>query len=161
MAKLQQDNIGAQSQDGIMARVGMTFLNPNRTILMLPLQEHCPTDDEMVVQGEATYSIDRMFKALQPAVNVTLLTGDDSFPMENVDIEFKSMKNFEPDDIVDRLPTLRKMKDQQSLINRLEQLLQEGSFKKIMEDGTKKAALLGFLKSIIADIEVAESEEDA
>jgi predicted component of type VI protein secretion system len=159
MAKLQQDNIGAQSQDGINARVGMTFLNPNRTILMLPLQEHCPTDDDMVVEGEATYSIDRMFKAMKPSVNVTLLTGDDAMPMENMDVEFNSMKNFEPDDIIDRIPTLRKMKDQQSLINRVEQLMQEGSFKKIMEDGTKKQALVNFLKSIIADIEVAEGED--
>jgi predicted component of type VI protein secretion system len=113
----------------------------------------------MVVEGEATYSIDRMFKAMKPSVNVTLLTGDDAMPMENMDVEFNSMKNFEPDDIIDRIPTLRKMKDQQSLINRVEQLMQEGSFKKIMEDGTKKQALVNFLKSIIADIEVAEGED--
>ena len=162
MAKLQQDNIGAQSQDVIKAKVGMTFLNPNRTLLMLELQgEDSPTDpDDMIVNDKATYSIDRMFKELKPKVEVTLSTGEKENPLEDVEINFKGLKNFEPDDIVDNVPLLKKMKDQQNLIGRLEQLLQEGAFKKIMEDGTKKESLVGFLRSIIADIEMAESEDD-
>ena len=160
MAKLQQDNIGAQGQDGINAKVGITFLPPNRSILMLPLQQDCPTDpDEMLVEGEATYSIGNMFKALKPSIEVSLNTGDESNPLQDVEINFQSLKNFEPDDIVDAVPLLRGMKDQQTLINRLEQLMQEGSFRKMMEDKEKKSALVSFLRSVITDIETAEEED--
>lgn len=162
MAKLQQDNIGAQSQDGINAKVGMTFLNPNRTLLMMALQgDDSPSDpDEMVVSGEATYSIDKMFKSMKPGVEVSLSTGDAKNPLEDVEIKYTSIKSFDPEDVVDRVPLLRAMKDKQSLIGRLEQLLQEGAFRKILEDGTKKEALIGFLHSVIADIDAAESEEE-
>jgi hypothetical protein len=160
MAKLQQDNIGAQGQDGINAKVGITFLAPNRSILMLPLQQDCPTDpDEMVVEGEATYSIGNMFKAIKPSVEVSLNTGDEANPLQDVEIKFQGLKNFEPDDIVDAVPLLRGMKDQQTLINRLESLMQEGAFRKVMEDKEKKAALVSFLRSVITDIESAEEEE--
>ena len=159
MAKLQQDNIGAQSQDGINAQVGITFLTPNRTLLMLPLQQDCPTDpEEMMVQGEATYNMGNMFKHLKPSVEVTLSTGDEKDPMKDVEIPFRSMKNFEPEDIVDSLPLLAGMKEKQALINRLEQLMQEGAFKKIMSDKTKKSSLIEFLQSVIADIEASEAE---
>jgi Type VI secretion system, VipA, VC_A0107 or Hcp2 len=160
MAKLQQDNIGAQSQDGINAKVGITFLAPNRSILMLPLQQDCPTDpDEMVVEGEATYSIGNMFKALKPSVEVSLSTGDEANPMQDVEIKFQGLKNFEPDDIVDAVPLLRAMKDQQTLISRLESLMQEGSFRKMMEDKDKKSALVSFLRSVITDIETTEEDD--
>ena len=160
MAKLQQDNIGAQGQDGINAKVGITFLAPNRSILMLPLQQDCPTDpEEMLVEGEATYSISNMFKALKPSIEVSLNTGDEVNPLQDVEINFQSLKNFEPDDIVDSVPLLRGMKDQQTLINRLEQLMQEGSFRKMMEDNEKKSALVGFLRSVITDIEATEEED--
>ena len=159
MAKLVQDNIGAQSQDGINAKVGIQYLVPNRTLLMLPLQEDCPTDpEEMLVEGEATYSMEKMFKRIQPSIEVSLNTGDEANPLQDVSISFKSIKNFEPDDIVDNVPLLRNLKDQQSLISRVEQLMQEGAFQKIMKEPEKKEALVGFLKSIIADIEATEEE---
>jgi hypothetical protein len=160
MAKLVQDNIGAQSQDGINAKVGMQYLPPNRTILMLPLQEDCPTEpEEMLVEGEATYSIDKMFKHLKPSVDVSLNTGDEANPLQDVSITFKSIKNFEPDDIMDAVPILRSMKDKQNLISRLEMLMQEGAFQKIMKDPEKKQALVGFLRSVISDIEANEEED--
>jgi hypothetical protein len=160
MAKLQQDNIGAQGQDGINAKVGITFLAPNRSILMLPLQQDCPTDpEEMVVEGEATYSIGNMFKAMKPSIEVSLSTGDEANPMQDVEIKFQGLKNFEPEDIVDAVPLLRGMKDQQTLINRLESLMQEGAFRKMMEDKEKKGALVSFLRTVISDIETAEEED--
>lgn len=160
MAKLVQDNIGAQSQDGIDAQVGMQYLPPNRTVMLLPLQDDCPTDpDEMLVQGKATYSIGNMFKELKPSVEVSLNTGEEKNPLQDETINFTSIKSFEPDDILENVPLLQAMKDKQSLISRLEQLMQEAAFQKIMQDTAKKKALISFLRSVIADIEAQEEED--
>ena len=178
MAKLQQDNIGAQGQDGINATVGITYLPPNRSMLMLPLQQECPTDpEEMLIHGESTYSIDKMFehfyqkdkdgKVIQsaddkPQTNLSIevfLKSKEGADPEPIKIQFRNLKNFEPDDIVDNVPLLRSMKEQETLINRLEQLMQEGSFKNIVKDQEKKLALISFLQSVITDIETAEKED--
>lgn len=157
---LLKDMVGAQSQDGIKAKVGIEFLNPNRTVLMLPLQEDCPMDpEEMVVQGASTYSIGNMFKSLKPSIEVPLSTGEENNPIEDATIDFTSIKSFEPEEIMDKVPLLRDIKDKQNLINRLEQLLQEAAFQKIMKDPEKKQALIGFMRSVIADIEANEVEE--
>jgi hypothetical protein len=154
---LLKDRIGAQSQDGINAKIGMTFLTPNRTLLVLPLQEKPPTDpDEMLAQGEATYSIDKMFQAIKPSVEVSLSTGDEANPLEDVEVNFRSIKDFEPETITDTLPLLRGLKEQQNLIGRLEQLMQEGTFAKIANDPSKKEALTGFLKSVLAELDKPE-----
>jgi Type VI secretion system, VipA, VC_A0107 or Hcp2 len=160
MAKLVQDNIGAQEQDGIKAEVGMQYLRPNGTVLLLPLQDDCPTDpEEMVVEGEPTYSIGNMFKALDPSIEVSLSTGDDKNPMQDETIHFPSIKGFEPETIMDNVPLLREMKDKKNLIDRIEQLMKEEAFKKILKDRTKKEAIINFLRSVIADIEAREEED--
>ena len=160
MSKLVQDNIGAQSQDGINAQVGIQYLNPNKTMLLKALQEDCPTDpDDMVMQGPATYSIGNMFDAIKPSVEVTLNTGEESNPLQDETIEFTSIKSFEPDEILENVPLLKNLKDKQDLIIRLEQLMQEAAFQKIMKDPDKKQALVSFLRSIIADIEEQEEED--
>jgi hypothetical protein len=160
MAKLVRDNLGAQSLDGIDAKVGIKFLDPNRTLLMLPLQDECPTDpDEMLVTGPATFGINQMFKAMKPAVEVSLQTGDEKNPLQDVTVSFNSIKNFEPDDIMQQIPLLKAMKDKQNLIHRLETLMQEAAFQKIMKDKVKKAALINFMRSVLADIEAADPED--
>jgi len=157
---LLRDKVGAKSQDGINANVGIEFLNPNRTVLLLPLQQDSPMDpDEMVLNGAATHSMQNMFKELKPAVEVSLSTGDEANPMADATIEFTSIKSFEPDSIMDAIPLLRDIKDKQSMIQRLEQLLQEPAFQKIIKDPEKKQALVGFLRSVITDIEAVETEE--
>ena len=128
--------------------------------MLLPLQDECPTDpEEMAVQGKATYSIGNMFKELKPSVEVSLNTGDEKDPIRDTTIHFTSIQSFEPDDILDSVPLLRDMKDRQNLILRLEQLMQEAAFQKIMKDPAKKQALISFLRSIIADIEAHEEED--
>ena len=157
---LQRDNIGAQSQDGIHAKVGITYLPTNKTALIIPLQgDDCPTDpDEMVIDGPATYTLESMFKHIQPSVEVPIETGDESNPIQERKVEFKTLKSFEPDEIVDNVPELKAMKDKQNLIGRLEQLLQESSFEKILSSSTQKEALVDFLKAVVADIESNEKE---
>lgn len=157
---IEKDRLGAQSLDGIDARIGFKFLDANRTLLMLPLQgEDCPTDvDEIMVSGPPTYTLTGMFKAMKPSVEVTLETGNAANPVEDAEITFQSIKNFEPDDIMQSLPLLRALKDKQSLLSRLENLLQETSFQKMMKDKTKKAALVNFLRAVVADIEAAQPE---
>lgn len=157
---LRRNNVGSNSRDGINAQVGIEFLDANRTVLMLPLQEDCPMEpEEMVLEGAATYSIDRMFKELKPAIELSLNTGDETNPLEDTSIQFTSIKSFEPNDIMDSVPLLRDIKDKQSLINRVELLMQEAAFQKIMKDPEKKQALVGFLRSVISDIEATESED--
>jgi len=159
MAKLDGDNIGAQGKDGIIAKVGITYLPTNRTILMMPLEENCPTDpEEMVIEGEAVYSLDKMFQRVQPKVDVSLSTGDEANPLQDFELKFSSLRDYEPDAIVDNVPLLRSLKEKQQLISRLEMLMQEGSFKKILDDKDKKEALVAFLRSVIADIEAGEKE---
>ena len=51
------------------------------------------------------------------------------------------------------------IKEKQNLINRLEQLMKESAFQKIMNDPEKKQALVGFLRSVISDIEATEPDE--
>jgi len=160
MAKLVPDNVGAQSQDGINAKVGIQYLNPNRTAMLLALQEDCPAEpEEMVIEGKDTYSIKNMFKKVQPAIEVSLKTGDETDPIQDAKIGFNSIKSFEPDDIMEAVPLLRGLKDKQDLIHRLEQLMQEAAFQKILKDPEKKQALVGFLRAVISDIEAVEEEE--
>ena len=78
--------------------------------------------------------------------------------LENPEWDELYLEGLHRPDIVDSLPLLAGMKEKQSLINRLEQLMQEGAFKKIMADKTKKASLVEFLNSVIADIEATEKE---
>jgi predicted component of type VI protein secretion system len=82
-----------------------------------------------------------------------LSTGDEANPMEDAEINFRSIKDFNPDEIMDALPLLRNLKEQQNVITRLEQLMQEGTFAKIVTDSSKKDALVGFLKSVLAEID--------
>lgn len=157
---LRKKNVGAQSQDGINARVGITFLDPDRTMMILPLQEDPPMDpDEMVVDGPATYSIGNMFKALKPSVELSLETGDPNNPFEEATIEFTTIKSFEPDEIMKSNPTLRSIEEKKDLIYRIEQLMEQESFQNMMKDPEKKQSLIGFLRSVIADIEAADPEE--
>ena len=157
---LRRNNVGTNEQNGIDPQVGMDFLDPDRTMMVLKLQEDAPMDpDEIVIDGPATYSIGNMFKALKPSVDVSLSTGDETNPLEETTISFTSIKSFEPDDMMENIPLLRGIKDQQDLITRVEALMQEAIFQKMMQDGKKKAVLLDFLRSVIADIEEAEEEE--
>jgi hypothetical protein len=154
-------NVGAVSGDGIDGKVGITYLPTNRTLLMMPLQgDDCPTDpDEMVIQGDPTYSLDTMFKLVKPKVDVSLKTGDEQNPLQDETIQFNSISDFEPEKIVDNVPMLRNLKDQQMLIQKLETLMQEGAFQRLLQNKNQKEALVGFLKSVIADIEAHEGEE--
>ncbi len=160
MAKLRENNVGANSIDGIQAKIGISYLPTNRTLLMLPLQgEDCPTDpEEMIISGEPTYNLGNMFNHLKPQVEVGIKTGDDAEPIDNVVVGFKSISDFEPENIIGNVPLLSKLRDQQMLIQRLESLLQEGVFQRMMKDKTQKAALVSFLKSVIADVETHEKE---
>ena len=160
MAKLGGDNVGAQSKDGIQAKVGITFLPTNKTMFMLPLQgDDCPTDpDDMIISGNATYTLDNMYQKVQPQVDVSLKTGDDANPLQDVTVPFKNQSDFDPEKIVDNVPLLSKLRDQQQLIQRVEQLLQEGAFQRMLKDKNQKAALVGFLQSVIDDIETHEKD---
>ena len=160
MAKLVKDNIGAQSQDGINTQVGIQFLNPDRTAMLIPLEEDCPTDpDEMVIEGKSTYTLGGLFNKVKPSIEVPISTGDESNPLQDETISFKSIRDFEPEEIMNRVPLLANLKDKQSLIGRLEQLMREEAFRKIMDDPSKKQALVGFLKSVISEIETTESND--
>jgi len=154
-------NVGAQSGDGIDGKVGITYLPTNRTLLMMPLQgEDCPTDpDEMIIQGEPTYSLETMFKLLKPKVDVSLKTGDEKNPLQDESIAFETISDFTPEKIVDNVPMLRNLKDQQMLIQKLEMLMQEGAFQRMLQNENQKEALIGFLQSVIAEIEEHEQEE--
>lgn len=154
-------HVGAISGDGIEGKVGITYLPPNRTLLMMPLQgDNCPTDpDEMVIQGDPTYSLETMFSLVKPKVDVSLKTGDDANPLQDETIEFKSVSDFEPEKIVDNVPMLRNLKDQQMLIQKLETLMQEGAFQRLLQNKSQKTALVAFLQSVIADIEAHQTEE--
>lgn len=157
---LNKPNVGANSEDGIQGKVGITYLPANRTLLMMPLQgDDCPTDpDEMIIQGDPTYTLEGMFKLLSPKVDVSLKTGDEKNPLQDETIAFKTVSDFEPEKIVDNVPMLRNLKDQQMLIQKLEMLLQEGAFRRMLENKNQKEALVDFLKSVIADIEAHEED---
>jgi len=160
MAKLVEPSVGAHSQNGSNAQVGIQYLHPNRTAMLLALEDSCPTEpDQMVITGKDTHSIGNMFKKVKPSIEVSLKTGDETNPREDVTIDFTSIKNFEPEDIMGAVPLLRDLKDKQDLIHRLEQLMQEAAFQKILNDPEKKQALVGFLRSVIADIEAVEEED--
>lgn len=154
-------NVGAISGDGIEGKVGITYLPPNRTLLMMPLQgDDCPTDpDEMVIQGDPTYSLETMFSLVKPKVDVALKTGDEKNPTQDETIEFKTISDFEPEKIVDSVPMLRNLKDQQLLIQKLEMHMQEGAFQRLLQNKSQKTALVAFLQSVIADIEAHEPED--
>lgn len=160
MAKLGGDNVGARSRDGIQTKVGITYLPTNRTAVLLPLEQLSPTDpEEMVIEGEATYTLDNMFKKIDPKIEVSLKTGDEAQPFQDAEIRFRNISEFEPDKIVENVPLLRSMREQQALIQRVEQLMQEGLFQKMLKDKNQKAALVGFLRSIVADIEAYDKED--
>jgi predicted component of type VI protein secretion system len=161
MAKLVQDGIGAISLDGIETRVGMTLINPSRTLLMLPLQgDDSPMDtDEMEISGAATFNIPAMFKKVQPSVDVTLKTGNPVEPSQDVTVPFTSMKSFEPEHLLQNIPLLKSLNDKQDLIIRLQNLMQEGVFQKLMKDKAHKEAFIQFLRSVRADIEAATPED--
>jgi Type VI secretion system, VipA, VC_A0107 or Hcp2 len=147
MAKIGGDNIGAQSIDGIQAKVGMTYLPTNKTMLILPLQgSDCPmVADEMVITGESTYSIEKMFnhfyerddkgKLMQhdnnrPKSNIRVSVdledtdGDNITNVPSVVVDFSSIKDFEPDSIQTNTPLLKSMRDKQETLNKFIQLLQ-------------------------------------
>jgi hypothetical protein len=147
MAKIGGDNIGAQSIDGIKATVGMTYLPTNKTMLILPLQGNdCPmVADEMVIQGESTYSIEKMFSHFnerdekgkilrhednRPKSNIRVSVdledtdGENTSNVPGVSVDFSSIKDFEPDSIQANVPLLRGMRDRQDTLNKFVQLLQ-------------------------------------
>ncbi|MCB0657856.1 MAG: type VI secretion system contractile sheath small subunit [Saprospiraceae bacterium] len=156
---LRRKNVGAQGQDGIDAQVGITFLDPDRTMMILPLQQDPPSDpEEMIIEGSATYSINNMFKSLKPSVELSLETGDAKNPFEEANIQFTSIKSFEPDEIMKSNATLRSIEEKRDLINRIEQLMHQESFQNMMKDPEKKQSLIDFLRSVINDIEATEAE---
>lgn len=141
------DNIGAQSKDGINAKVGMTYLPTNKTMLLLPLQgSDCPmVADEMVIQGESTQSIEKMFNHFyerdekgkiirhdtnRPKSNIKVSVdledtdGDNTSNVPGVVVDFSCIKDFEPDSIQANTPLLKGMRDRQDTLNKFIQLLQ-------------------------------------
>ena len=151
-------NVGANSIDGINANVGITYLPSDRTLLMMPLQgEDCPTDpEEMIIQGDSTFSVESMFKLLKPQTDVTLKTGDEHAPTKDENIKFNNLSDFDPSKIMDQVPLLRTLKDQQSLIKNLEILLQQSTFQKLLQNKDQKEALIGFLQSVIVELNEQE-----
>ena len=147
-------NGGANSIDGINANVGITYLPSDRTILLMPLQgDDCPTDpEEMIIQGDSTYSVEAMFKLLKPQTNVNLLTGDEQNPIREENIKFNNLSDFDPAKIIDQVPLLSALKDQQSLIKNLEILMQQSAFQKIFQNKSQKEALIDFLQSVINEL---------
>lgn len=147
MAKIGGDNIGAQSIDGIQAKVGMTYLTPNKTMLILPLQGNdCPGDpEEMVIQGESTYAIEKMFghfyerdekgkpmrhdnnrpkSNIRVSVDLEDTDGENTSNVPGVVVDFSCIKDFEPDSIQANTPLLKGMRDRQDTLNKFIQLLQ-------------------------------------
>lgn len=147
MAKIGGDNIGAQSIDGIQAKVGMTYLPANKTMLILPLQgSDCPMNpDEMVIQGESTYAIEKMFSHFyerddkgkilrhennRPKSNIKVSVdledtdGDHTSNVPGVSIDFSSIKDFEPESIQSNVPLLKNIRERQETLNKFIQLLQ-------------------------------------
>ena len=160
---LQKDNIGAQAQDGIMAKVGMTFLPTDRTILVLPLEENCPTDpDEMVISGSSTFSIESMFKHFKdPETKASNVKVDvDLGGGEPTTVRYGSMKDFEPESVIQNVPALQSLKEQLTVVDRLKQLMQEEGFQKIVGDAAKKQAMIDFLRSVVYDIEQVDADKD-
>ena len=147
MAKIGGDNIGAQSIDGIQAKVGMAYLPTNKTMLLMPLQggDSPMNPDEMVIQGESTYAIEKMFSHFyerddkgkilrhennRPKSNIRVTVdledtdGDETSNVPGVVVDFSSIKDFEPDSIQSNVPLLRGMRERQDTLNKFIQLLQ-------------------------------------
>lgn len=154
-------NVGANSIDGILARVGISYLPTNRTLLVMPLQgDECPTDtEEMIIQGNDTFSMESMFKVMKPQASVSLKTGDEQNPIKDETIKFNTISDFEPNKIMEQIPLLRGLKDQQDLIKNLEILMQQANFQRMLQNKDQKAALVSFLQSVVTDIDASEPHQ--
>jgi hypothetical protein len=148
--------VGAVSIPGINPEIGVTDLNPTKMLIPVPLQKEGPVDPEIVPE-EYSGSLSGLFKFAQPQVEVELETGDEDDPSENVTVEFNELKDFQPKSIVERIPLLSNLTNQEEIIQKLVKLVNKNKkFNEILSDPEKKESLIQVLHSIVEELEAAD-----
>lgn len=148
-----ENQVGAISLPGIVPEIGVTFINPNKILLLASLLEEGPFEPE-VVPKEAVGSLAKLFNHFKPGFEIPLETNADG-EEEDVVVQFDNLKAFRPDDLTKRIPLLQKLALKEEAIDKLlVQVIKSKKFRAILNDaqGEKKQALINVLKSVLAEL---------
>lgn len=149
--------IGAVSIPGIKPEIGVTDLNPTKMLVPVALQSEGPVEPELV-PPEYSSSLSGLFKYAQPSVELELDTGDEDDPSENVEVGFQDLKSFQPKEIIERIPLLKGLAEQEDIIQNLVKLSNKNKrFKQLLQNPEQKEALIQILQSVLDELEDADA----
>lgn len=135
--------------------VGQSFtaIKTNRTLMVCNLQKEGPYEPEEVPQ-EYTVSLTKLFEYGKPSVEVNLETGDDDNPGADEKIEYKALKDFRPEEVAKRSPTIQKLAAQEKRYQKMvDEIERSQRLKDIIGDDEKRKAFLDVLNSIKDELE--------
>lgn len=153
MAEIDFDIPGPIGIQDIDVQQSFTKLKTNRTLLVCNLQKEGPYDPEIVPE-EYTVSLSKLFEYGKPKVEVTIETGNEDDPTADVAVEYKSLKDFRPEEIAKRTPAIQKLSEKEKRYQKLvDEIERSKKLQEIIGDETKRQAFLDILLSIKEEIE--------
>lgn len=140
---------GAVSVTPINVGVGVTDLNPRRTLMAIPLQLDGPIRPA-VLPDDLSKSLSGVFDYAKPKVQVDIDTGEGK--SKKTTIEFKDLASFKPEEIVKRDKVLQTFATQEEAVDKLIQLVRKSkNFRNLLnsEDGNGKEEMVEALKTLL------------
>lgn len=130
-----------------------TRINTNRTLIVASLHGEGPYEPEQV-PDDYTVSLAKLFEYAKPNITVELETGDEDNPTQEVQIQYDSLKSFQPDGLEKRISILQKQRAQENRLTRIKAELERSKrLQDILQDPEKKAAFLDILRSILEELQ--------
>lgn len=133
---------------------GLDLLPTNLTCMVLPLSKNAPRQPEEIPEDKRG-SVEQVMDYVQPAVKVSLATGNPNNPVQNEEIVFTGgVEAFSTKVLKNKVPLLRKLQSEftisDSLIARIDQNAQ---FRKALDNPQARAAMIAILNDIIGELD--------
>lgn len=133
-----------------------TRINTNRTLIVASLNSEGPFDPEIVPE-EKTSSLGKLFEFAKPNITVELETGNEENPVQELAVNYTSLKDFRADELEKRIPMLQKQRSQEArLLKIMAELERSKRLKDIIKDPEKRSGFLDILESIREELEDIE-----
>lgn len=126
----------------------------NRTLYVQQFTDEAPSDVEFVKDCQTVKDV---FDKYQPGKTVALK--DEEGVEEDVDLQFRSMKDFGREGIVEQSELLNRIASRQQLFEGFMDKLTDEQLAILLSDADEKAAYIAVLESLIEELDKADPGE--
>ncbi len=140
--------VGSFVIQDIVPGVEFDVLNPNNPVFLLGLPNG--PESPSIIQGKKQKTFLEVLKALNLNLEMELKTGNPDNPEEPVKLNFQRMKDFQMEEIINKVEVLKKLNTKKEMAYRL--LSKAGSnqkFAEVLKDKSKIEQMKSFLTNTI------------